>query len=121
RAAVRKAFDALHEQRYAHHAPDEPVEIINIRLVALGRRPKLRQPPLERGTSVAVKERRLVFFDDDDAVIECPVYRREDLRPGAECAGPALVSEYGSTTVLSAGDRLAVADSGEIIISVGNA
>ena len=48
RTAIRTAFDALHEQRYAHHSTDEPVEIINLRLVARGRRAKLVMPPLPR-------------------------------------------------------------------------
>ena len=34
RKAIRTAFDALYEQRYAHHSPDEPVEMVNIRLGA---------------------------------------------------------------------------------------
>ena len=30
--AIRAAFDALYEHRYAHHSPDEPVEMVNIRV-----------------------------------------------------------------------------------------
>ena len=43
---------------------------------------------------------------------------RDDLPPGAEFTGPALVSEYGSTTVLFPGDDLTVAATGELIISL---
>ena len=39
--AIRKAFDDLYEHRYAHHSPDEPVEIINVRLAAIGKKPAL--------------------------------------------------------------------------------
>jgi len=53
RKAIRHAFDELHEQRYAHHATDEPVEIINVRLVALGRRSKL---PIVKWFSIAFVE-----------------------------------------------------------------
>jgi N-methylhydantoinase A len=118
RTAVRKAFDALHEHRYAHHAADEPVEIVNVRLVALGKRPKLRLPSLEKGGAAEAREQRSVYFDEEDSAIECPVYHREELPPGAEFSGPALVSEYGSTTVLFPGDQLAVAAAGELVISV---
>ena len=46
-----RAFDALYEQRYAHHSPDEPVEMVNIRLGAIGKRPKLEIPaPRRPGT-----------------------------------------------------------------------
>jgi N-methylhydantoinase A len=120
RKAIRSAFDELHEQRYAHHATDEPVEIINIRLVALGRRTKLSLPALAKGGTLAPRERRPVLFDQGGPV-ECPVYDREKLKPGDKIDGPALVSEYASTTVIFPGDRLAVADTGELIISVGQA
>ena len=118
RAAIRAAFDALHEQRYAHHAKDEPVEMINLRLVARGRRAKLVMPPLPREGRADAHERRQVWFENGGPV-DCPVYRRDDLPAGAKLTGPALVSEYGSTTVIFPGDRLAVAETGEMIITVG--
>ena len=115
---VRAAFDALHEQRYAHHSADERVEIINVRLVALGQRSKLALPPLPETGSATPIEMRKVRFDESDSEIECPVYSRAALPPGAHVTGPALVSEYGSTTVLFPGDDLAVARTGELIVSV---
>ena len=117
-APIRASFDALHEQRYAHHSSSERVEIINVRLVALGQRAKLALPPLAKGGSVAKRELRSVRFDESDAEIECPVYSRDDLPPGANFTGPALVSEYGSTTVLFPGDDLSVAPAGELVISL---
>src|SRR4051812_7115391 len=41
---IRKAFDALYEHRYSHHSPDEPVEMVNIRLAVVGQRPRLKFP-----------------------------------------------------------------------------
>ena len=49
RAGIRAAFDALYEHRYAHHSPDEPVEMVNIRLAMIGKRPKLSFPRLAKG------------------------------------------------------------------------
>jgi N-methylhydantoinase A len=117
-APIRASFDALHEQRYAHHSSAERVEIISVRLVALGRRDKLILPPLAKGGVAAWKELRLVRFDQRDAEVECPVYSRDELPPGAQFTGPALVSEYGSTTVLFPGDDLTVAGTGELMISL---
>jgi N-methylhydantoinase A len=117
-APIRATFDAMHEQRYAHHSSAERVEIINVRLVALGRRAKLALPPLATGGAVARKELRLVRFDQHDSEVECPVYSRDELPPGAEFTGPALVSEYGSTTVLFPGDDLTVVGTGELVISL---
>jgi len=117
RTAIRAAFDALHEQRYAHHAAEEPVEMINLRLVALGRRPKLVLPPIPRTGLPQPRERRAVWLEAGGPV-ECPVYRRDEMPAGMAIDGPALVSEYGSTTVIFAGDRLVVAETGEMIVTV---
>ena len=45
--------------------------------------------------------------------------RADSLPAAAEIAGPALIEEYGSTTVLFAGDTAKIAATGEIIIQVG--
>jgi N-methylhydantoinase A len=47
------------------------------------------------------------------------VYRRESLAVGEQIAGPAIIQEYASTTVLFAGDRAEVMPSGELLIHVG--
>ena len=49
RKAIRTAFDQLYEQRYAHHSPEEPVEMVNIRLGAIGKRPTAGVPELAAG------------------------------------------------------------------------
>jgi N-methylhydantoinase A len=89
-----------------------------VRLVAYGRRAKMALPPLGNGGARAKPRSRKVYFDAGDA-IECNVYDREFLRAGNRVAGPALVSEYASTTVMLPGDQLTVAETGELIISIG--
>ena len=118
-AAIRERFDALHEQRYAHHSKVELVEIINVRLVALGHRVKLSLPSLPKGRRIEPKEVRSVYLDEGQKPFECPVYNRDSVPAGAELQGPALISEYGSTTMLFPADRMIVADTGELVISVG--
>jgi N-methylhydantoinase A len=116
---VRTAFDALYEHRYAHHSPDEPVEMVNIRLAMIGKRPKLAFPRLAEGGSATPSHRREVYFSDPRKALSCPVYQRTTLGAGADIAGPALIQEHGTTTVLFAQDTCTVAPSGELIIAVG--
>jgi N-methylhydantoinase A len=118
RAGIRAAFDALYDQRYAHHSPEEPVELVNVRLAAIGQRPAIAFPRLAEGAVPAPERRRPVHLGAGEAV-ECPVYRRGALPAGACIEGPAIVQEHGTTTVLFAGDRLAVALSGELVVKVG--
>ncbi len=118
RGTIRAAFDQLYEQRYAYHSPDEPVEMINLRLTAYGRQPKLEFPRLTRSANPTPSAHRDVYFGGT-AAVSTPVYRRDDLAAGAVVAGPAIVQELGTTTVLFKGDAGTVADSGELIVSVG--
>jgi N-methylhydantoinase A len=119
---IRKTFDDLHEHRFAHHAPDEPVEVVNFRLVALGLRPHMHLPVLGMSDgTVAPAKHRDVYFEDAKTPVRCPVYFRDDLVAGTKIEGPALIQEYASTTVIFETDVCAVTDTGEMIISIGSA
>src|SRR5205809_1549671 len=119
RAGIRAAFDALYEHRYAHHSPDEPVEMVNIRLALIGKRPKPVFPRLAARGGAKPARTRAVYLAAAHKASPCPVYQRETLGAGDEIAGPALIQEHGTTTVLFASDALTVAPSGELIITVG--
>jgi N-methylhydantoinase A len=120
RKGIRAAFDRLYERRYAHHSPGEPVEIVNVRLAVVGRRPRLKLPRLP-ARRAAPAQRRVRAWLGDARPVSCPVHRREDLGAGARIAGPALVREHGTTTVLFKGDRCTVAKTGELMIAVKGA
>jgi N-methylhydantoinase A len=121
RTAIRKAFDKLYEHRYAHHSPDEPVELVNVRLAMIGKRPRLKFPAAEgEGRPKPVRTRK-VFFSDPRKAVAAPVYARKTLGAGARIVGPALIEEHGTTTVLFEGDVCKVAPSGELIIQVRGA
>jgi N-methylhydantoinase A len=121
RQGIRRAFDALYEHRYAHHSPEEPVEMVNIRLGAVGKRPALAFPSLAAGGAATPSGEREVYFSDTKTPLRAKVYRRDQLGAGAKIAGPALIQEHGTTTVLFEHDRCEVAPSGELIIAVGSA
>jgi N-methylhydantoinase A len=121
-AKIRAAFDEIHDRRFGHHAPGEAVEIVNMRLTATGKRERSAFPPLPPSTTDAHIGNRTVIFDDATiAGIDCPIYDREKLGPGARVSGPAVVQEYASTTVLFPGDTMQVSPSGEMIVTIGAA
>jgi len=121
RAALRAAFDALYDQRYAHHSPDEPVEMVNLRLALVGKRAPLAFPTLANRGPPRPRRTREVFLDDPAKPVACPVFERADLGAGCRIAGPALIQEHGTTTVLFAGDGLDMYASGEMVITVRSA
>ena len=121
REGIRTAFDELYEQRYAHHSPEEPVEMVNIRLGAIGKRPSLAFPNVVSGGTATPPGERQAYFSSVSKPLSAKVYRRDHLGAGARIAGPALIQEHGTTTVLFENDTCQVAPSGELIIQVGGA
>ena len=118
-AAIQHRFTQIHDHRFGHAAPDEPLELVNVRLTAIGVRPRITLPKLGHGAARALIGTRPIYLDDAFRPTICDVYRREWLAPNTGIAGPAVIEEYASTTVLFTGDELEVADTGELIITVG--
>ena len=119
---LRAAFDRIHERRYGHQAVDEPVEVVNLRLTAFGRRQRSRLPKLgdaKGAPTQTAAEYRNIVLHDSEAPIACAIHDREHLHAGQEIAGPAVITEYASTTLLFESDSLSVAASGELIIRIG--
>jgi N-methylhydantoinase A len=116
---IRNRFDSIHDRSFGHAAPNESLEMVNVRLAARGIRQKLKMPVLPAGAKPKPTAIRKVCLTSADRFEDCPVYARESLPAAAEVAGPALIEEYGSTTVLFAGDIAKIAATGEIIIQVG--
>jgi N-methylhydantoinase A len=97
---LEKRFHAAHEQRYGYRMDDEPVELVNLRLVATVpvEKPGLDEPAAE---GEAVSERREANFDGEWR--EVPVYDRERMGEGSEVEGPAIVEFKESTCVVRPG------------------
>ena len=64
RQKIRAAFDALYEHRYSHHSPDEPVEMVNIRLAAIGKRREAEISQARRKRRRRSAKRRDVYLGD---------------------------------------------------------
>jgi N-methylhydantoinase A len=123
RAAIKRAFDAMHAQRYGTSAPAEPAEIVSLRSTVTGalRKPRLNpikpgRPAPERG---AMRGKRPVYFGD--RFRPTGVFDRARLLAGNRIYGPALIEEYASTTVLWPRDRMEVDRYGNLHISVAGA
>jgi N-methylhydantoinase A len=105
-AAVEAAFHRQHLATYGHADETAPVELVNARLAAYGAvaRPAApRHEPAAAGLEAALVERRPVRFDGADH--DCPVWERDRLPADAVLAGPAIVEEFGATTVVPPGWR----------------
>lgn len=106
---IRQRFLAEHERAYGFHNPADRIEIVNFRLIAVG---KLRQPaarpakPRKSGAPDVASRRKVWFVADQPE--DTPVYDRAMLMPGDRITGPAVIEQLDSTTLLFPGDRAAV-------------
>ncbi len=112
-------FHEAHKRRYGHCSPEDPVELVNVRVSGIGavERPAFpaQTPRDPAGTAPEVRQVRQVHIDQPTPT---PVYRRSDLLPGDEIQGPAIVEEPGSTTVVLAGQRVEVSPEGSLVIHI---
>jgi len=115
---LRERFLAMHETAYGYAAPDEPIQVVNARLVARGRPDPPTLPRVPRATAnvtAAVSTRRRVFFEDD--FVDCAVYDRRRLGAGHVIEGPAVVEQFDSTTLVHPGQRAEVDDLGFLLMT----
>jgi N-methylhydantoinase A len=109
-------FHAEHDRTYGFAAPEEPVEAVSLRLTSVGRIAKPPARKLDPGGAPEPKERRPVYYAEADGYVDCPIYDRYALPAGARLAGPAIVEEFDSTTVVHPGFSVSVDETGNLII-----
>ncbi len=106
-SVLREKFFAAHERNYGYHNPEDPVEVVNLRVTAIGRLQGPAEAAAEAIAGVATEavpeHRRPVWFDGDRPV-DTPVYDRDKLLPDQELKGPAVIEQLDATTLLGPGD-----------------
>jgi len=119
---VRTTFLDTYRTRYGHALPDVAIEIIALHCSAFASTPKPKiseiVPAMRAQERPAVRERN-VFFSEAGRSLATSVYWRGDLPIGFHARGPAVIEEYGSTTILGPHDAFTIGQTGEIRISVG--
>ena len=101
---ILQLFHQKYQKMYSYSMPDEPVEVVNIHLIAYGliRKPKFRKIPFTSSSSDALIDKKMVFFKGN-AWIETPIYSRDALLPGHKINGPAIIEQSDATTVIPPG------------------
>src|SRR5260370_31711297 len=110
------AFHAAHRRTFGYdYAGQQKVEYVNFCVSGFGliERPRLPKLAADCGAPPPCGQRTVYF---DGAFRDTPIYQRGALGPGARIAGPAIVEEFGSTTVLFPGQHLDVDAHGIMII-----
>ncbi|WP_292081684.1 hydantoinase/oxoprolinase family protein, partial [Mesorhizobium sp.] len=106
-AAIEQAFHRTHEQLYDFHDPDGAIELVNVRLSAIGAGPALSFPETEE-IDVPTHPARRVPVYTGLTVETIDLHDRQTLVPGSAFHGPAVVVQEDTTFALPAGTQARV-------------
>jgi len=125
--AISRAFAGEHLRTYGYASRGEPVELVNVRLVATVRPDGTGHESVAlragRGTARPADAAdpatasRPAWFGDRHGWLETPLLQRADLIVPRD--GPLIVEEYDATTVVPPGSRAWLDERGPIVIEVG--
>jgi N-methylhydantoinase A len=112
------AFHNLHEKAYGHSAKDEPTMVVNVRVTGIGDIPKPRlRRTRDPKTTLTGDAHRKVYFSESGGFVDTPVYLRASLTNSGVVAGPAVIEEMDSTTVIPPAFLASVDEQGNLRIS----
>ena len=111
--ATREAFHALHKQRFSYSNPHDVVELVTLRMTAVGRLPRPTSSTTAAPITFDAPRTRQVWLDGTPRCV--PVLRRSALAPGARLDGPAVVEEDYTTVLVPAGWSAVMGASGHLV------
>ena len=117
-------FQSIHKAEYGHIFPDNPIEIVNLRVTGIGEMPKIGTPQTHSGAhslaSAVLKTGRGVFRTSGGLQeFETTFYSRDALPVGEQLSGPAIILQKDSTTVVRPEDTAEADAAGNLIIHIG--
>jgi len=113
---IAATFHDRHQQTYGHANRDEPVQIVAVRLAAIGAIPPLlvRDQPAPAGTD-AIKSRRQLWFRET-GVVDAAIYDRRRMPAGLEVTGPVVIESLESTILVPPRWRARMNDDGFVLL-----
>ncbi|KPJ61010.1 MAG: hypothetical protein AMJ46_03205 [Latescibacteria bacterium DG_63] len=115
--SFERRFHVSHRELYGHATPEREIELVNIRLRAVGKR---SHPPSRRlaGSSGRATPVRSVRMGRSSGAKRAGLYERQRLLPGMRLRGPALIVEESSTTHVPDGVECRIDTYGNLILSL---
>ncbi len=120
--AFQTAFHEQHARRYGYRNEGADLEIVNLRVraVGAGNPPRMdAQPPGRADASGAVCETRRLVLPSGPRTV--PFYDRRQLQPGHQLSGPAVIVQDDTTTLLRETDQARIDARHNLLITIGEA
>jgi len=114
---IAETFHNRHLQTYGHDNRSEPVQIVSVRVAAIGTIPPLliRDTPARSGTDAA-KSKRQLWFREAGAV-DATIYDRRRMPPGFKVAGPIVIESLESTILVPPGWQARMNEDGVVLLT----
>ena len=109
--ALARAFEEEHRRLYGYAAGNEPIQLITLRIEAVGLVPKaefLHRSPTTKPVEEALSGRRAVWLPESDGFTACDIFDRRRLDCGHRIEGPAVIDQMDSTTLVLPGQTATV-------------
>jgi N-methylhydantoinase A/oxoprolinase/acetone carboxylase beta subunit/N-methylhydantoinase B/oxoprolinase/acetone carboxylase alpha subunit len=120
---LRRAFEAEYRAQYGRTVPDLDIEALTWSLTVAAPRPTGGQIPTtpKEVPAPEASQRRSLMAPDTEGAMDAAVHRRSELVPGMTIAGPALVVEDQTTTVVPSEATATVNGRGDLVLRRGEA
>ncbi|MCK1753992.1 hydantoinase/oxoprolinase family protein [Bradyrhizobium sp. 137] len=121
-AIVRAAFETVYERLFGYVQPAGAIEIVNLRVAAIG-----RLDPLEIAQALPTvvepvpSSHRRVWIDRETGFADTPVYDGTILTPRQRLVGPAVIEEATTTIFVGPNDQVTMTDAGNYHVSIAHA
>ncbi|MCC0013721.1 MAG: hydantoinase/oxoprolinase family protein [Rhodobiaceae bacterium] len=102
---LRERFDAAHRQRFGFAVDGEVIEIVTLRVQAIGvvQKAELAREDQKATTPPQPTGHRPVWIAEENAFVECLLFNRADLHYGHVIEGPAIIEQMDTTTFVLPG------------------
>ncbi|MBK8064311.1 MAG: hydantoinase/oxoprolinase family protein [Betaproteobacteria bacterium] len=120
RQRIEDAFNREYAEHYGRVDDDTPLEVVTLRVKAWQASAKPVVKPGAAGADPQPKAQRRLYVPSAGGYQQAPVYARKDLGPGSRIAGPAIIEERESTTVIDRGDTLTVDEFGCLVVTLAS-
>ncbi|MGE0751432.1 MAG: hydantoinase B/oxoprolinase family protein [Variibacter sp.] len=118
-ASIRAAFNAVYDHLYGRVFDMLDLEIMNLRVTALAPGREVTETAGGAGSIPSIEATRDAYCPVAAKLIPHKVYRRNAIGSGVKIAGPAIVEEPESTTIINSDSVLTVDALGTLVVSLG--
>ncbi len=120
-SVIGERFHAQHDRLYGYAVPESPLEMVSIRLTAIGETEKPHLPQMDRqpaASEQALRGTRPVFLPERNEFAEVDVYAGDELQHGSQVEGPAIIEQVTTTIFVPSAYRVSCDALGSFMMSL---